>query len=103
MALTKTFTTLSVFTIFVLVANAKTPTPSSTPEVTPHGSPPSTAKPVSQANDLASPRDKQPPPAATRTPAGPPPKPVLYLLRQEYYSTGGKNWIRYRYDVLNKA
>jgi len=36
--------------------------------------------------------------------ANPPvlPNPVLYLTSTEYYSTGGKNFIRYRYDVLNK-
>ncbi|PYI90714.1 MAG: hypothetical protein DME97_16155 [Verrucomicrobia bacterium] len=32
-----------------------------------------------------------------------PPKPVLYLLRTEAFSTGGKNFIRYRYDVANKS
>jgi hypothetical protein len=31
------------------------------------------------------------------------PSPVLYLTGQEYYSANGKNWIRYRYDVLNKG
>ncbi len=31
------------------------------------------------------------------------PNPVLYLMGTEQYSTGGKNWIRYQYDVLNKA
>jgi hypothetical protein len=31
------------------------------------------------------------------------PNPVLYLTGTELYSTGGTNWIRYRYDVLNKA
>ena len=30
------------------------------------------------------------------------PNPVLYLIEQEYYTTGGNNFIRYRYDVLNK-
>jgi hypothetical protein len=30
------------------------------------------------------------------------PNPVLYLLGQEAYTTGGKDFIRYRYDVLNK-
>ena len=44
--------------------------------------------------------------AACNTP-GPPgvpayPNPILYLTSQEYYSTGGKNWVRYKYDVLNK-
>jgi hypothetical protein len=31
------------------------------------------------------------------------PNPVLNLISQEYFSTGGKNFIRYRYDVENKA
>lgn len=31
-----------------------------------------------------------------------PPNPVLYLTDLEYYASGGKNWVRYRYDVLNK-
>jgi hypothetical protein len=31
------------------------------------------------------------------------PNPVLYLSGTESYSTGGRDWIRYRYDVLNKA
>ena len=30
------------------------------------------------------------------------PNPVLYLIGQEYYTTGGKNFVRYRFDVLNK-
>jgi len=30
------------------------------------------------------------------------PAPVLYLKSMEAYSTGGKDWIRYNYDVLNK-
>jgi hypothetical protein len=30
------------------------------------------------------------------------PNPVLYLMGTESYSAGGKNWIRYRYDVMNK-
>ena len=30
------------------------------------------------------------------------PNPVLYLTSTEFYSTGGKNFIRYNYDVLNK-
>jgi hypothetical protein len=31
------------------------------------------------------------------------PNPVLYMTGSEYYSAGGKNWIRHRYDVFNKA
>jgi len=30
------------------------------------------------------------------------PNPVLYLLNQEYFTSGGKNYVRYRFDVLNK-
>ncbi len=29
------------------------------------------------------------------------PNPVLYLTGHEYVSTGGKSFVRYRYDVLN--
>ena len=35
--------------------------------------------------------------------SNPPPKPVLYLAAMEPFSTGGKNFIRLRYDVQNKA
>ena len=31
------------------------------------------------------------------------PNPVLYFLEQEVFKQSGKEWIRYRYDVLNKA
>lgn len=31
------------------------------------------------------------------------PNPVLYMTGTEFYQTGGKQWVRYRYDVLNKA
>jgi hypothetical protein len=37
---------------------------------------------------------------ATPTPVLP--NPVLYLTGLEYYTAGGKDWIRYQYDVLNK-
>ncbi|HEV8427279.1 MAG TPA: hypothetical protein VGQ41_05165 [Pyrinomonadaceae bacterium] len=30
------------------------------------------------------------------------PNPVLFLLTHEYYTSGGKNYVRYRFDVLNK-
>ena len=30
------------------------------------------------------------------------PNPVLYMTSAEYYSAGGRNWVRHRYDVLNK-
>ena len=31
-----------------------------------------------------------------------PPNPVLYMTGAEYYSAGGKNWVRHKYDVFNK-
>ena len=31
-----------------------------------------------------------------------PPNPVLYLAGMEFYAANGKNWVRYRFDVLNK-
>ena len=31
-----------------------------------------------------------------------PPNPILYLTGLEYYTAGGKNWVRHRYDVFNK-
>ena len=31
-----------------------------------------------------------------------PPNPVLYLTGTEHYTVGGKDFIRYQYDVLNK-
>jgi hypothetical protein len=30
------------------------------------------------------------------------PNPVLYMTNTEIYQAGGKQWIRYRFDVLNK-
>ena len=34
--------------------------------------------------------------------AAPIPNPVLYLTGDEYYTAGGKNWVRHRYDIQNK-
>ncbi len=109
MKLTKTLTLLLVSLILVLVASAVTPKPSQTPKTSPteKASPVSKTSPSSASrpsdSDFASPSD-QPAPTVASTPANVvPPKPVLYLLRQELYTTGGKNWIRYRYDVANKA
>jgi len=41
--------------------------------------------------------------AAASAQAQPIPNPVLYLTGTEYYTTGGKAFIRYQYDVLNKG
>jgi len=35
--------------------------------------------------------------------AQPKPNPVLYFIGQEYYSTGGNNFVRYRYGVDNSS
>ena len=40
--------------------------------------------------------------AKTSAPAPVLPNPVLYLTSTELFTTGGKNFIRYNYDVLNK-
>ncbi|MFL6844245.1 MAG: hypothetical protein ACJ8ER_05120 [Allosphingosinicella sp.] len=40
--------------------------------------------------------------AAGSGPAMAQPNPVLYLTSLEYYSAGGKNWVRHNYDVFNK-
>ena len=41
---------------------------------------------------------------ATQTVASAPvlPNPVLYLMHQEFFTNNGKNFVRYRFDVLNK-
>ena len=43
--------------------------------------------------------------ATSVAPAPPPPipNPVLYLMGLESFQTGGKPFIRYKYDVLNRA
>jgi hypothetical protein len=107
MKMTKTLAMLLVSLILALVASAITPNPSPAPKPSPTAKPSPTNKPPPvprpTLEDFASPNE-QPPATVASTPANVAlPKPVLYLLRQEYYSTGGKNWVRYRYDVLNKA
>ena len=93
----------------VLLTGAKSPSPA-----------PSASAPPTLPKDWF----KTPPPGPTPTPhplvspseqhiaiiqsappanSNPPPKPILYLADTEAYSTGGKNYIRLRYDVLNKA
>jgi hypothetical protein len=90
----------------VLAASAVTPKPSpKSPPIITGNAPPSTSTPVSRPTpeDLPSPSD-QPTAVPQSTPQNQtPPKPVLYLMKTEAYTAGGKNWIRYRYDVLNKA
>lgn len=40
--------------------------------------------------------------AAGTGPARAQPNPILYITGLEYYSAGGKSWVRHRYDVFNK-
>lgn len=93
---------LSISSLIVLAASGKSPTP--TPASRASTSPASAKTSATPAEVLPSPSD-MPTPAAAATPAAnnPPPKPILYLLRTEPFTTGGKNWIRYRYDVANKS
>ena len=102
-----TLTILFVSLIVALGASAAKPKPRPSPKSTANDkdSPASqtSATPRPTPEDLASPSD-QPTPAVVQPLANQtPPKPVLYLMTTEPYTTGGKNWIRYRYDVANKA
>jgi hypothetical protein len=106
----KTLPIALAISVIALVANAVTPTPPA------RLSPPNSNSPGPQRSPSASPTPKpelatpmEPPEKAVAqaapTPANnnPPPKPILYLIGMEAYTAGGKNWIRLRYDVLNKA
>ena len=97
--------------ILALVASAVTPqpTPAAKPSATDKPTSTDKASPASKPSPTRTPEDfatpsEQPAPNVASTPANTvPPKPVLYLMRQEPYTANGKNWIRYRYDVANKA
>ena len=115
MKLARTVSLVFASVILALVAGAVTPTPkpsaspkdSSSPKDSAPAIPGSTAErsaPKPPPEALPSPMEQ---PQVASTPVvqanQPPPKPILYLLRTEPFTTGGKNWIRYRYDVFNKA
>ena len=89
---------IAVASAAALVIAAKSPSPSPVQTETPKNSP--VPKPI----PLASPADQSIAmiikPLAN---AGPPPKPVLYLMNQQPFSAGGKNYIRLLYEVLNKG
>jgi hypothetical protein len=73
-----------------------TPTPISTPKPVPTLPPKPIAPPTPIIITL-------PTPTATPTPTpGASPSPVLYLTSTEPYTANGHNFIRYKYDVLNK-
>ena len=94
MKLTQTARMLLASLMFALLAIARTsqagPTPTPSPAPTPSATP----------DDI----NLLPTPTPFPSPASSPsPVPKLYLRTQEHYSTGGKNWVRYSYDVLNKT
>jgi hypothetical protein len=93
------------------IAQTRDPSPSPTTKPAASATPASktspSPSPVSRPSpgDLASPSE-EPKPTVAATPVaggGSIPNPILYLLTQESYTAGGKNWVRCRYDVLNKA
>jgi hypothetical protein len=109
MKTTHTITVAFVTLALGFVAYAASPTPRSSPRLSPSASttPTSKTSPAAESkptpSDLASPSE-QSAPAVAATPANqPPPNPILYLISEEPYSAGGKNWIRRRYDVFNKS
>ena len=95
--------------VIALVANAATPTPSPKPSPITSNSPGPQRSPSASPTpkpELATPTEPEKAVAQARpTQANnnPPPKPILYLIGTEPYTANGKNWIRLRYDVLNKA
>jgi hypothetical protein len=98
MKMTKTLMLVLASLILALVAGAVTPTPAakSSPAASPKLIPVELATSSEELRPIA---------AAVPSPASnnPPPKPVLYMIGSEPYTAGGKNWIRVRYDVLNKS
>ena len=109
MKLTKTVAILLSSLVLALVVRAATPSPSPAAKTTPADktSPSSKSSPAaarSTDSDLAVPMEELGSvPTIQGTPANNnPPKPVLYLIEQQPFTANGKNWIRYRYDVLNK-
>lgn len=51
----------------------------------------------------ASPTPEPTPSPFPSPPTSPSPVPQLYLKSQEFYTAGGKNWVRHQYDVQNKT
>ena len=95
---------LSLFPVIlcaVLFVGAKSPTaaPQSSPVAAAPKAPTPTPHPLLSPSEGRITIAQNPPPSNSN----PPPKPVLYLASTEPSSTGGKNYIRLRYDVLNKA
>jgi hypothetical protein len=103
---------LSIFAVIIsatYLLDAKTPTPAPAATLTPSGVvPPSESRkpvPTPTARPIMSPSEQNIAMLQTtaQANAGPPPKPILYLIASEPFSAGGKNYIRLYYDVFNKA
>ena len=109
MKTTKTLTVALLSLSVALAASAQTrsPSPSPSPSPTGSGTPAtrSSPSPVSRPTpaDVADSSEELKPTVAATPVPGKIPNPVLYLLGQEAYTAGGKNWIRCRYDVANKS
>ena len=114
MKLTKTIGLLLSSLVLAMLVSGATPKPTTAPKDSPAAKPSDTdatssaktspAASKMSESDLAV-SSESPAPRVMGTPAnnGPIPKPVLYMIEQQPYTANGKNWIRYRYDVLNKA
>ncbi len=101
---TSVFLLVLAFAVALAASAKKTPTPRPAPDTSEKDArTKATPEPRPAPEVLPSPSEVFT--AAAATPAAlnqAPPKPVLYLLRTEPYTVGPKNFIRYRYDVLNK-
>jgi hypothetical protein len=93
---------LAVITAAVFITAARSPSPSPQASGTPWYPTP-VPPPTPTPHPVLSPTEAHI--AMIRSPLANqgPLKPILYLAGMESFSTGGKNYIRLRYDVLNKA
>jgi hypothetical protein len=95
------------FMTAAIISQAASPTPKASPVDTPRSiSPPPQVSPNPQANLSAETDSSGETTAQTpfpSPPTSPSPVPKLYLKADEYYTAGGKNWVRHVYDVLNRA
>ena len=107
MKLAKTITMLLSSLVLALMVSAATPKPTTAPKSSDADttSPAKTSPAAKSSDSDLAVSSESPAPRVAGTPAnnGPIPKPVLYMIEQQPYTANGKNWIRYRYDVLNKS
>ena len=106
---TKTITVvLASLTLAILATASTSDAATPTPRPSPKASPAPKVSPTPQVNPSAAPTSEEsspqdaPPTPFPSPPTSPSPVPKLYLISQEYYTANGKNWVRYKYDVLNK-